>query len=171
MSHDQLIASVLAAARPEAAAAPAGANVAPAAPEAPVAAAVAPVAAAAPVPAVSADQRAEIVAGERSRIRSILSCEQAKGREAFATHLAFGTSMSAEEASGFMSFSPVAAAPVAEAPAPAQAPVAALSPLDRHMAQAGIPVAQTGGQVTPPNPKAGVDLGDIYADRAKAYGQ
>lgn len=79
----------------------------------------------APVAAVDA------VASERARISAILSSDEAKGREQLANHIAFSTTMSAEEAVGML-----AAAPVAQVVAVAAAPVAGQSlstALDRAM--------------------------------------
>lgn len=64
---------------------------------APVAAAVAPAAAAQPS-----------ASDERARIKAIQGCEEAKGREGLASHLAFETSMSADEAKTLLAASPKA---------------------------------------------------------------
>ena len=61
----------------------------------------APAAATAPVPSAS---------DERARIKAIQGCEEAKGRESLAAHLAFETSMSAEEAKALLAASPKAVA-------------------------------------------------------------
>lgn len=59
---------------------------------------------------------------ERERIKAILTCEDAKGREASALHLALATSMSVEDArgalAGLVAAAPAAATPPAPAPAP-----------------------------------------------------
>lgn len=55
---------------------------------------------------------------ERSRIKSIISCEVAKGREAMANHLAFDTEMSAEEAEKLLSFAPLAQKAEVDTPVP-----------------------------------------------------
>jgi signal peptide peptidase SppA len=72
--------------------------------------AAAPAAAAAPVVAT------DPVAAERARIKSITTCEEAKGREALAAHLAHDTSMSVEDARKTLAVSPVAAAASAASP-------------------------------------------------------
>lgn len=52
---------------------------------------------------------------ERARVNGILSCEEAKGREAMAQHLAMETEMSVEEAKKMLSVAPKAEAPKPEA--------------------------------------------------------
>lgn len=77
-----------------------------AAPAAPAVAAPA-VAAPAAAPAVAApavDPRIE----ERARVQAITSCEEAKGREGLANHLAFATDMSVEDAKKMLSAAPAA---------------------------------------------------------------
>jgi signal peptide peptidase SppA len=54
--------------------------------------------------------RAEGAAGERERIRSILTCEEAKGREAQAQTLALDMNLSAEDARKVLATSPKASA-------------------------------------------------------------
>ncbi len=54
--------------------------------------------------------KADAAAAERARISGIQSCEEAKGREALASHLALNTSMSVDEAKGILSASPKATA-------------------------------------------------------------
>lgn len=50
-----------------------------------------------------------------ARIGAILNCEEAKGREPLAAHIAFKTSMSADDAKGMLAASPAAGAPAAGA--------------------------------------------------------
>jgi hypothetical protein len=45
---------------------------------------------------------------ERSRISGIMSCEEAKGRDKLANHLAFNTSMSVEDAKSILAQAPAA---------------------------------------------------------------
>jgi signal peptide peptidase SppA len=56
---------------------------------------------------------------ERARVQGIQSCDEAKGREQMAAHLAFNTSMSVEDAKAMLAVAPKAAAAPAPAPAPA----------------------------------------------------
>lgn len=67
---------------------------------APAAAAAEPAAAvaAAPAAASTATNQPDAAANERARVQGITMCEEAKGREALANHLAFNTSMSVEDA-------------------------------------------------------------------------
>lgn len=55
---------------------------------------------------------------ERARVQGIQSCDEAKGREQMAAHLAFNTSMSVEDAKAMLAVAPKAAA-AAPAPDPA----------------------------------------------------
>lgn len=55
--------------------------------------------------------RNEGASAERTRIAGIQNCEEAKGREALATHLALNTSMSVEDAKGILAATPAAKAP------------------------------------------------------------
>lgn len=82
---------------------------------APAPAAAAPAPAAAPAAAAPAPTAAEGASAERTRISGIMNCDEAKGRDALANHLAFNTDMSVDAAKGIL-----AAAPTASAPAPAQ---------------------------------------------------
>lgn len=84
--------------------------------------ATAPAAAAQPDQAALASATAEGRTSERARISSIMSCDEAKGREPLANHLAMNTDMSADAAKGILAVSPKAAA---EAPATAAAAPAA----------------------------------------------
>ena len=75
---------------------------------------------------------------ERQRIQSILGCEAAASQQTLASHLAFNTTMSAEEATGILA---AASKPVeAEAPAPVAAvQEPARNMLAEAMAQVGAP--------------------------------
>lgn len=73
----------------------------------------------------------DAVATERARISAILTCAEAKGREQLANHIAFATSMSAQDAVGMLAAAPVAQ-PVAEAAAPVASANLATA-LDRAM--------------------------------------
>lgn len=53
-------------------------------------------------------------AAERDRIKAITTCEEAKGREQLAQHLAFDTDLSADAAKGILGNSPKAAAATAQ---------------------------------------------------------
>lgn len=53
--------------------------------------------------------RAEGAEQERARCKDILGCEESAGRKQLATHLAFSTEMSVDEAKGMLSASPVEA--------------------------------------------------------------
>jgi len=73
-------------------------------------------------PAVQAQASAEGAdqarSTERARISAILNCEEAKGNESLANHLAFATQLSVDEAKGMLSASkPAAAAQPAAQPA------------------------------------------------------
>lgn len=112
--EDMPTAEELAAAQSVIAAAAAKPAVAAAAPAAPVVAA-APAAAA---PAAAAPDAAALQKAERERCMGITGCDEAKGKEALASHIAFNTSMSVEEAKGMLAAAPVgtvAAAPAAAA--------------------------------------------------------
>ncbi len=50
----------------------------------------------------TADQLADAVKAERTRVSGIQTCEEAKGREKLAQHLAFNTSMSVDEAKALL---------------------------------------------------------------------
>lgn len=62
---------------------------------------------------------AEARTAERARISGIQTCEEAKGRESLASHLALNTELSVDAAKAILAASPTAAA-AAPAPAPAQ---------------------------------------------------
>lgn len=79
------------------------------------------------------------VAADRQRRKDITSCEEAKGREKLAEHLADSTDMSVEDAKGVLS-----ASPKAQAQAPAT-PVNVASPFAQAMAKTGNPEVDDGG--------------------------
>jgi signal peptide peptidase SppA len=63
-----------------------------------------------------AQMRAEAARDERARMSAITGCEEAKGREGLANHLAMNTEMSAEQAKGILAAAPLTAvAPAAPA--------------------------------------------------------
>jgi signal peptide peptidase SppA len=72
--------------------------------------------------------RDEAASAERTRISGIMTCDEAKGRDALANHLAFKTSMSVDEAKGIL----------AQAPKPAET-AAVVNPLAAAMASTGSP--------------------------------
>jgi signal peptide peptidase SppA len=84
----------------------------PAAPAAP--AAPAPVAAAAPAASAAIDPAAAQQA-ERQRCQGIVGCEEAKGKEQLANHLAFNTTMSVDDAKKTLAASGLSTAPSAKA--------------------------------------------------------
>lgn len=102
-----------------------------------------------------ADGVKEGVKAERTRIQSIVSSDEAKGREASARHIAFNTDMSVDDAKGVLAG--LAAAPVAAAPPPAPA---ARGPL-------GISTVEQPGAKAP---AANINTSDIYASRRKSAG-
>lgn len=95
-------------------------------------------------PDANAQTAADARVAERARIAGIQNCEEAKGREALANHLAMNTEMSVDEAKGILAASPSAAvaAPVASPAAPTAATV-----------QNGFKEAMDGGQ----HPNVGPD--------------
>lgn len=62
----------------------------------------------------AAKAAADARTAERARIHGIQSCEEAKGREALANHLALNTDMSLDAAKGILAASPKAEAPKPE---------------------------------------------------------
>lgn len=66
-------------------------------------------------PAAAVNNQADAVKAERSRVQGIQSCEEAKGREALANHLAFNTEMSVADAKAMLAVAPTAAAAPAAA--------------------------------------------------------
>jgi signal peptide peptidase SppA len=97
----------------------------------------------------------QIAANERARIAGILSCEEAKGRETLALHLATKTSMSVDEAKAAL-----AAAPKAEKSSQG-------SPFERAMENGNPEVSAGSGE--PPGDKSNRSA-SIAASYAKATG-
>ncbi|QPB11459.1 head maturation protease [Providencia phage Kokobel1] len=62
----------------------------------------------------AAEEQSKGAKAEQARIKGILNCEEAKGRESLANHIAFNTSMSEEEAKGMLLATPVAEAKAEE---------------------------------------------------------
>ncbi len=114
---------------------PAPAATAPAAPAAPPAAA--PAAAAAEAPAVDA------AAAERTRIAAITGSDEAKGRSQLASHIAFNTAMSADDAKKLLAASPKEAGASPLAAAMAGVPNPAVGTDAPNPAAAGVPVINT----------------------------
>lgn len=79
---------------------------------------------------------AQALQAERTRMAGIKGCDEAKGREALAEHLAFNTSMSVDEAKAIL-----AAAPKTDAKAAAGNPFKAAMDADKHP-QVGADVGQ-----------------------------
>lgn len=63
--------------------------------------------AAAAAPAAPVAAATDTVAAERARIADIMGCDEAKGRDSLANHLAFKTDMSADEARALLAAAPV----------------------------------------------------------------
>ena len=57
-----------------------------------------------------ATARADAAKAERTRVSGIQTCEEAKGREALASHLAFNTTMSVDDAKALLAAAPKAGA-------------------------------------------------------------
>lgn len=70
----------------------------------------------------AADEQSKGAKAEQARIKGILNCEEAKGRETLASYIAFDTNMSEDEAKKMLNASPLA--PAAAAPAAPTAPAA-----------------------------------------------
>ena len=84
-----------------------------------------------------AAERAAAATAEQSRIRAILECEEATGRDALAKHIAFSTRMEPDEARKMLAAAPKSApAPVAEEKKPDQ--------FAEHMKTLGNPKVGTG---------------------------
>lgn len=89
-------------------------------------------------------------AAERARIKSILGCDEAKGRDASASHLAMNTSMSLEDAKGILAAIPLAPAPGANG---------------SRMSQTPKPPITAGGDAPDADPQAGIDA--MWGDHVK----
>lgn len=83
-------------------------------------------------PAAAVNNQTDAVKAERSRVQGIQSCEEAKGREALANHLAFNTEMSVADAKAMLAVAPAAAAAAA-------APAATTNTLHQAMANTAQP--------------------------------
>ena len=79
----------------------------------------------------SAQAAAEARTAERARVSGILNCEESKGREKLANHIALNTDMSVEVAKGLLAAAPAEAA-AAPAPAAAGNPFKATMDADQH---------------------------------------
>ncbi len=114
------------------------------------------------------DAAAAAQTAERARVSGILTHAEAEGRADMAKHLAFGTSMSVDEAVALLKV-----APKAEAAKPA---AAAVNPLEAAMAAAGTPgiKAENGNTSTAAlsdQEKADADLKEVLADFTRATGK
>lgn len=74
---------------------------------------------------------------ERARMSGILNCEEAKGRETMANHIAMNTTMSVDDAKQMLAAAPKAAATTAAAPAP--------NPFQQAMNAGGTPAVGADG--------------------------
>lgn len=79
----------------------------------------------------SAQAAAEARTAERARVSGILNCEESKGREKLANHIALNTDMSVEVAKGLLAAAPAEAA-ATPAPAAAGNPFKATMDADQH---------------------------------------
>lgn len=95
-----------------------------------------------------AQMRADAAKAERTRMSGITSCEEAKGREALASHLALNTEMSVDQAKGILAAAPLAAAPVVAPKAETEQPKAdkSKSGFAEHMDQLDHPNIDAGGE-------------------------
>jgi signal peptide peptidase SppA len=98
---------------------------------------------------------------ERTRINGILSCEEAKGREQMANHLAMNTEMSVDEAKKLLAVAPVAKA--------AEAPKAAANPFEAAMDATKNP--NVGADAAAATGEAATPVATILADFKAASGR
>lgn len=112
---------------------------------------------------------------ERARMSAITTSEEAKGREALANHLAFSTSMTADEAKAALAVAPLASAATPAAAAPVVAAPAAEAKGDptfaAHMDAINHPnttAGADGAQVLPNGQQATVKPGSKLLDAYKA---
>lgn len=103
-----------------------------------------------------AAERESATKAERARIQGITSCEEAKGRESLANHLAFNTTMSADDAKVLL-----AAAPKAEGK-----PTGTANPLAQAMAASNQPNVGADTQAAAAEGQATVAQGILAAARA-----
>ena len=103
------------------------------------------------------DEQVDAGAAMQARCAAIMGCEEAKGRETLASHLAFKTNMSVDDAKATL------------AAAPKQAPAYGKSPLDVAMARTGggPEVANNGGDE---EERASSDNGGLLSAYASATG-
>jgi ClpP class serine protease len=129
----------------------------------PTATNAAPAQAAAPA-GVTAEQVASLVAAgiaaDRARMSGITGCEEAKGREKLANHLAMNTGMDLDAAKLILAAAPKEAAPAAAAPGAAFQAAMASTPNPQVGADT---TGNGGGQPNTPADKAAGILGDFYA--------
>lgn len=92
--------------------------------------------------------RTEGAAAMQARIQAITACDEAKGREKLASHLAFNTAMSADEAKALLAVSAVEAAPASTSAAAQQTALAA------GMAKVTNPQVGTEAAAAESNPQA-----------------
>ena len=121
--------------------------------------------------AAVATARSEASTASQTRIAAILESDEGKQRPKQAAHLAFKTSMSADEAKGLMAASAVEVQGTSQAPAPSTPP-AATGERSRDVA-GGLAlgaVVEGNGQEQEKKPAA-INPTSIYANRAKAMGQ
>lgn len=111
---------------------------------------------------------------ERARVSGILGCEEAKGREELANHIAMNTEMSVEDGKKMLAAAPKTAAAAAPAPAPA----ANANPFNAAMNESGgagirsDAAAGGGGNGGGNGQKTSLELADeILADQALATGR
>ncbi|HWK55370.1 MAG TPA: S49 family peptidase [Hyphomicrobiales bacterium] len=100
--------------------------------------------------------RSEASKAERARVQAILGSDEAKGKGKLAEHLAFQTSMTADEAKAMLSM------------AAEEASANALSPLSQAMQQAGTPGVTANQQGDPASPQT--KAASILASYNKATG-
>lgn len=122
--------------------------------------------------AQTAPQDASASAGDpaadvKARIRAIMSCEEAKGRETLANHFAFETEMSVEDAVAALNVTPVAtAAPESSGKSDNGNSTADAGSYEKTRMQSSGQAAPTGGQQTSKS-KTTMSRGEIFAARAK----
>ena len=100
------------------------------------------------------EEKVDHAANERARIESITTCDEAKGREGLASHIAFKTNMSVDDAKAMLASSPKGAA--------------STSALDAAMAKTGggADISNNGGdeEEIDNKEKAGGGLLDAYTN-------
>lgn len=114
-----------------------------------------------------ADAKTQGMKEAQARISSILNCEAAAGKSALASHIAFNTSMSAEDATALLKVS-AAEAPVAQA-APG-GPLAAAMAADTDRV-AGVDAANASGGEQSPEAKRSARIARITASHQAASGR